>query len=605
MTEQMTKQTNVYNINIAVLGTVSAGKSTLLNSLFLEEFTSMNISRNTMVPQIYREIINNKKKEVKEARDINREVSELNDMLKSKMESPDYNFNNDMKPIEFYIHKLKELNFCQKNIYLSFYDIPGLNDSKNHNIYYSYVKKNFHDFDIILYLIDLKTGLNTKDEIDVLNFIMKYSSQENKYVIPIINKSDDMTMDDQGLICESKFKNNYDNIINLLNKYTAKYYNTKISNPVLYSAQESYMYRMLLKNPDWELKEDLRNTIGFNDMGKKYFTLSNDERIIKVKEIVKNTEFIQTMIKMCGYSYLYDTIKNVLTCENQLTISKNKLYHKFKKLTHGVVINVYNVIEIYEKFDTINEEALNLQDIFGIKENLLNASEFVKSTFRSMFDNNDNAHLDNVIQLKELIVKITKHKFSVYLENELDESEKKIKYCIEEYFNKHYIKEYTIKDLIGILEKFRLYEIESLDIFANNYIDQIILNNVDFYKNFDVLNFKSIIEFDYNYKNDIDELSKYISSNSIKKICKHIVKNKISMFISNIKNDNNKNDYIIGLYNLMLFYNYYSNKDIEYSEIYTMLLSYYISIISSNNITDLKYDKDNSLLIIDEKFVNI
>ncbi len=66
---------SVFNINIAVLGNVSSGKSTLLNSLFLEEFTSMNICRNTMIPQIYRELNNNKKKEVKEAKEINKIVS--------------------------------------------------------------------------------------------------------------------------------------------------------------------------------------------------------------------------------------------------------------------------------------------------------------------------------------------------------------------------------------------------------------------------------------------------------------------------------------------------------------------------------------------------
>jgi GTPase SAR1 family protein len=59
---------SIFNINIAILGTVSSGKSTLLNSLFLEEFTSMNISRNTMIPQIYRELMNNKSKVIKDAK---------------------------------------------------------------------------------------------------------------------------------------------------------------------------------------------------------------------------------------------------------------------------------------------------------------------------------------------------------------------------------------------------------------------------------------------------------------------------------------------------------------------------------------------------------
>ena len=113
------------------------------------------------------------------------------------------------------------------------------------------------------------------------------------------------------------------------------------------------------------------------------------------------------------------------------------------------------------------------------------------------------------------------------------------------------------------------------------------------------------MDFDTKYKNEIDELSKYVNKDTIKKICKYIVKNKILSLINNIRCENNKNDCIVGLYNLMLFYNYYSNKDIEYSEIYTMLLSNYIGILSSNNLNQISGDKDNNLLIIDDKFVNI
>jgi GTPase Era involved in 16S rRNA processing len=40
-------------IDIAIIGPVSAGKSTLLNTIFVDNFSEMKIKRNTMQPQIY------------------------------------------------------------------------------------------------------------------------------------------------------------------------------------------------------------------------------------------------------------------------------------------------------------------------------------------------------------------------------------------------------------------------------------------------------------------------------------------------------------------------------------------------------------------------
>ena len=53
MEEFQTEDRN--QINIAILGAVSAGKSTLLNSVFSETYSQCKIIRTTMVPQVYYE----------------------------------------------------------------------------------------------------------------------------------------------------------------------------------------------------------------------------------------------------------------------------------------------------------------------------------------------------------------------------------------------------------------------------------------------------------------------------------------------------------------------------------------------------------------------
>ena len=46
---------NRNQINIAILGAVSAGKSTLLNTIFANTYSHCKIKRTTMTPQIYYE----------------------------------------------------------------------------------------------------------------------------------------------------------------------------------------------------------------------------------------------------------------------------------------------------------------------------------------------------------------------------------------------------------------------------------------------------------------------------------------------------------------------------------------------------------------------
>ena len=46
---------NRLEINIAIIGTVSSGKTTLMNSLFVNQYSDMKIKRTTMTPQVYYE----------------------------------------------------------------------------------------------------------------------------------------------------------------------------------------------------------------------------------------------------------------------------------------------------------------------------------------------------------------------------------------------------------------------------------------------------------------------------------------------------------------------------------------------------------------------
>ena len=594
------------NINVAILGSVSSGKSTLLNSLFLEEFTTMKIHRNTMIPQIYTEVINNKSTIIKNAKTINAEISESNEKILDKSKDPNYNIQEDFKEIKFDIHKLKELNFLKKDLNFSFYDIPGLNDVKNHDIYFKYVKKNFNKFDVILYLINLESGLNTTDEINILNFICKNMSKSNpKFVIPIINKSDNMTMENGVLLCDNKYTTNCEHIKNILSEYIGKYnINQWFAEPVLYSAQEAFMYRILQKNPNYELSIENQNIIGFNEMGKKYYALSNEDRIEKVKTIIKENKFNDTMVRMTGYNDLFDGIKNILSYSNQQILCTKKITDSFTMLKESQP-NTSNILNIYNGFEIIYEQSKQLTQIFDCVLELVNKIEFAKSIFDNVVSNVKQDNIDELVQLKTCIDTLANHKYSEIIKFELINAIELVKDNIYSYYVNYYNKYYTFDDLIYVLEQLESNNIVKSNDFTQIYLDYITTNKIDFYKSLDLSNYRSIVDFDSQLKSIIDKLKSHIDSQLLRKIYNYVVKNKIKTLITHIKSNNQSDTNMAILYNLMLFYNFNSTKNIEYSEIYTLLLSNYIGLIGSMKFDSVDFNNDSSLYQIDNDYANI
>ena len=69
-------KTPVENINIAILGCVSAGKSTILNAMFCQDLSQCKIKRTTMMPTAFVETQN--KHETMTPDQINTAISSIN-----------------------------------------------------------------------------------------------------------------------------------------------------------------------------------------------------------------------------------------------------------------------------------------------------------------------------------------------------------------------------------------------------------------------------------------------------------------------------------------------------------------------------------------------
>ena len=165
MEEFQTEDRN--QINIAILGAVSAGKSTLLNSVFSETYSQCKIIRTTMVPQVYYEFSN--KKRCKDLiQSIRQENENINKKIREMTENRETLTQEDIKEVNYIVPKVQGFTELEKKVFLSIYDIPGLNDGETDDLYYNYVDSNFYKFDIIIFVVDINSALNSKEERHIL-----------------------------------------------------------------------------------------------------------------------------------------------------------------------------------------------------------------------------------------------------------------------------------------------------------------------------------------------------------------------------------------------------------------------------------------------------
>ena len=176
------------NIHIAILGPVSAGKSTLLNALFANTFSDMKRKKTTMLPQIYQTTYNTK--EIDNPETILQKNRNSNDNILTLRETGQYN-DSFFTEIQYKVSKISDfIELPDDDATYSILDMPGLNCSGDGNkIYYDYLARNSHKIDIYVLVFDVNSALNTTDEENILKEVNKYiEKNKHGYVHILINK---------------------------------------------------------------------------------------------------------------------------------------------------------------------------------------------------------------------------------------------------------------------------------------------------------------------------------------------------------------------------------------------------------------------------------
>jgi GTP-binding protein EngB required for normal cell division len=318
----------VENINMCFVGGVSTGKSTLLNGIFCEQLTQCKIKRTTMVPTIYVENENDTPN-LNLPEDIYATISAKNDeIIRLTEQSTSSKTNRDTyRELVFNVGKL-DINILP-DAYVNVYDIPGLNDARTKNTYYDYLDKTFSSFNLVVLLVDIHSGLNTSDELDIVRFITDRTKKEmtknNKiYTLVVVNKADDMQLPEDGdgntLQLTGELNEMFQQVETTIgDEFGKKGLIEHIIGIIPLCAVDAYLYRMVMKHQSkFELTPEQILKIGVNENGKKFSTLKPNTQKEKVYAILKDENFIKTMIKLSGFSKFESILHDFLNGTNKV-----------------------------------------------------------------------------------------------------------------------------------------------------------------------------------------------------------------------------------------------------------------------------------------------
>lgn len=350
-------------INIAIIGTVSAGKSTLMNGLFVNTYSDMKLKRTTMTPQIYVEtdII-----EPKKLQKIRSDNTKTNIDLIAKTESKEKITINDIKETYHEVPKIHKLVNLENSVYLTIYDIPGLNDARTKDVYFEYLDNNFYKFDIIIFVVDIHSGLNTADEIMILEKILNNIKKNkesydiiNKLIV-IANKCDEMQYEKKDCkILDEELEEMFEQVTLTVKQKVAEIIPNLIYSINPLSAEDSYIYRMYDRNPAYELDIKHVNKFGFNEYGKSRWNRLNDKKkSAKIKELMQKMDINDTL-SHTGFKGFNETLNVFLNPKKQYIYLNNHLIYEMKQIVGYNTIDISNDIQhfymIFQRYKEINE----------------------------------------------------------------------------------------------------------------------------------------------------------------------------------------------------------------------------------------------------------
>lgn len=303
--------------SIAIFGSVSCGKSTLINSIFAKHLSQMNIRRTTMTPQVY-----NFNCQINTRIDDDTEILEQNEGINSRFQTEIW----DGKTINCFDSPFPP-NFLPENPNLNFrlYDLPGLNDQSTSHIYMKWANDNFSLFDCIILVIDINSGLNTSDEINICELIFsKMAVFQHVNLIILTNKCDEIDYrNGQYIVCNREKEEIFnEQVVPTLNRLKEKYKIDEMRcNIIKFCSKNAFIYRTIQHNTSANARKHLdenhlHEMIQLEVLRSEWLRLSDSEKEDKINCLIDrlrcDVEMYERNMILSGFVKLKEVLNNVV-----------------------------------------------------------------------------------------------------------------------------------------------------------------------------------------------------------------------------------------------------------------------------------------------------
>jgi len=457
----------------------------------------MKLSRTTMVPQVYHETTDINQYKDKSASFIKEHNDKINQAIKEKTKDGSILKFEDIEEIEYFVPRIPNFVDLLPNVFLSIYDIPGLNDNTNDEAYFKYVTSNFYKFDIIVFVVDINSGLNTSAEIQILETITKLIKDNkikydmDKRLVILANKCDDLLLDENSE-CQmnTEQQENLDQMIQIIKNRIKKIHPECKYDIIPISAEDSYMYRMIGSGSVNQLDMKYVNKIGINEYGRKNWNKKSDtERRKLISDLIDNKELdITDRLKTVGFDNLSNVLKHIIESNNKLTQYEwllDKIKYDVDTLKNSnsrldISEDLINFTKNYNKIPQLKKEYefLHKKDLEIVTNKLV---EYVDLYNKIVEQYLNSCQIDNlniiIVFIKKIIYIFEQIGISCSIYYRTIELKKQIQFVlIKHIVDSTKLSRLSSKECITIIDK--LYRNESQDLY--NQIKTIILDSTHF-----------------------------------------------------------------------------------------------------------------------------
>lgn len=301
-----------FEYRIVVIGTVSCGKSTLVNTIFAKCFSQININRTTMVPHIYSFDYRDFEKKNED------QIVKLNEEINNRFKDTVWD---GTTVIHRQVRRPDDFLPFNDNLDFYIYDLPGINDGKNKATYLKWISENFYLFDCVVLITDVASGLGTAEEAEIVNLTFeKLRENLNSNLIVLFNKCDEMTCvnGEYNLNKQAKDRTYQDACTTIKEKINEYQIANDRINLIKFCAKNANIYRTIHYNSIEEigrhLDSDTLTEMARNEFGNiSWMALTEVQKKNEVNNIIKNIKENPSYYELMMLHTGFTKFKNVLT----------------------------------------------------------------------------------------------------------------------------------------------------------------------------------------------------------------------------------------------------------------------------------------------------